>query len=632
MNRKGKLLLIGGILLFYSISLFRVYIAKNRLYSYRHAHPVGSWANLKGTVVSLPLKRGKSYKVLLATPFLAELHGRGDAPRPGDLILVRGRVMSMRGFRNPDGMDREAWYTRRGIVFPLYVRDWELLKARVLPFYRQIPLDFAAWGVARLKEDLGEEAGAVVSSLVLGFRQGMDWGTRSLFTSTGLGHLLAVSGFHMGVVFLFLYTIVRLFLKTGALFYPPSSMAWLPSRLALIPALFLLFFYLLVTGMPPSALRAFVMIACWVVARFLNRDRSLEGALVLAFFLMTLVNPLVIFKVGFQLTFAAMLGVLVVIRLVEPLEGWRAGLGGYVAMAFLVPLFTLPLILYHFHRFSPYSPLANLLFVVPAGLLVILGLFHLLLTPFPFLQGWVLFLEKVLISLFIKGLTLLSSLPGVSQWVTQREALFFSVLVVLGLGTFFLVRRGKRWAWALPFMVFMLFFVPRSQGILLLDMGKRGRALLFQGEEQVLVDAGVVRGFGAWSSLRNTLLRRDVKELDGLVVSRVIPSRASLIPRVLETFRVRRLFLPMEAENRSLEAAILQVARRKGLEVVRVVGPVAVGRISVLPGGKKRLEVVIGSLDLREDSRGWILRDRLLEPWVKGAIEIPEPGWGTGGS
>ena len=620
---------MGGLLLFYFLSVARIHVARDRLYSHRHAHPVGSFVSFKGTVVSLPWGKGGSYRVLLAGPFLVELHGRGEAPHPGDLVLVRGRVMSVRGFRNPGGMDREAWYTRQGVVFPLYVRDWELLKAGALPFYRQFPLDFAAWGVSRLRRDLGEEAGAVVSSLVLGFRQGMGWETKNLFTSTGLGHLLAVSGFHMGVVFLFLYTIARLILKTGALLYPPPSMAWLPSRLALVPALLFLLFYLLVTGTPPSALRAFVMIACWVVARFAGRDRSLEGALVLAFFLMTLANPMVIFKVGFQLTFAAMLGVVAVLWLVEPLDGWRAEIGGYVAMAFLVPLFTLPFILYHFHRFSPYAPLANLLFIVPAGLLVVLGLLHLLLFPLPFFQGWVVFLERVLISFLLKGLGFMASLPRASVWVTRMEAVFLSLLVVLGLASFFLVRRGKKWAFLLPFLALCVFFVPRPRGILLMDLGKRGGALLFQGEKEILVDAGLVRGRGGWASLRDALLWRDAIELDALVVSRIIPSRASLVPRVLENFKVKRLYLPVKAERKDLEVSILRVARAKEAEVVRVGEPLSVGPFSLVPRGKARLEVEIKPLILRETSKGWLWKGKLLKPWQRGAMEISGPDRGT---
>ena len=462
----------------------------------------------------------------------------------------------------------------------------------------------------------------MASSLVLGFRRGLDWETRQLFTSTGLGHLLAVSGFHMGVVFLFLYTIVRLFLKTYSLLRPPPSMDKLPSRRALPPSLGLLFFYLLVTGSPPSAQRAFIMIACWALAQFWSRDRSLEGALVLAFLVMTLANPTVITRVGFQLTFAAMVGVAAVLRWIESLEGWKAILGGYLAMALVIPLFTLPFILFHFHRLSPYSPLANLLFVFPAAVLVILGLAHLLLAPLH-LQGWLIPLEKGAMGLFTHGLALVSHLPGSSLWVTRKEALFLSALVVTGLTGIFLACKGLRWALVLPLGAFLFLAMPHPRGALVLDMGKRGRALLLQGERTVLVDAGVARGRGAWSSLRNALMWRDVHRLDALVVSRIIPSRASLVPRVLETFKVKALLLPTRGENRELERHILRVAQGRTASVVWVKTPMKLGEVILRPRGSKCLAVKIPSMKLAEGPRGWLWRGRLLEPWKTGAVAIP---------
>ncbi len=622
MTRRRHLIL-GGLLLsfLYLGSFLRVCTLRNHLRALRKAHPPGTSLALKGVVVSIPVRGRETFTVRLEAPFTVEVKGRGEPPRPGDLVRVVGKVSPLETFKNPWGMDRKAWYTREGIAFPLFARKWELLKARKLPFYRQWPLDFASWGIATFSRDLGRDEGPVAASLVLGFRRGLDWETRHLFTSTGLGHLLAVSGFHMGVVFLFIYTIIKLILRTYTLFHPVPSMDQLPSRRALVPSLLILFFYLLVTGAPPSARRAFIMIACWVLARLWNRDRSLEGALLLAFGIMTLLDPLAIQRVGFQLTFAAMVGVVVVLRLVEKLEGWKAILGGYLAMALVIPLFTLPLILFHFHRFTPYSPLANLLFVLPAGILVMLGLVHLLLAALS-LQGWIILLEKTALEVFTRGLGAVSHLPGGNLWVTRKEALFLSALVVTGLLGTLLAKKGKRWAQTLPLAALVFLLLPSPRGALVLDMGKRGRALLFQGGETILVDAGVARGRGAWSSLRNALLWRNVHRLDALVVSRVIPSRASLVPRVLETFKTRTLYLPPAKGKPALTEGIVQVARRKGTRLMKLEKELHLDGLQVRRG-RRGLEVSIPSLGLETRKGGWYWRGKPLEPWRTGAIEIP---------
>lgn len=539
---------------------------------------------------------------------------------PGDLLLVRGRVMGVKGFRNPGGFRRERWYTLKGIAFPIYAYRTVLLKARALPLFRQRTLGLRARGVRLFSQDLGRE-GVVLSSLVLGFRQGMDWETRSLFTDTGLGHLLAVSGFHMGVVFFLLYTFFLVSFRTlNMAWNPPASL--IPSRMALMPALALLFVYLFLTGTHPSAVRAFVMIACWVMARLLDRERSLEGALAFAFILMVLWNPLYIMDVGFQLTFAAMLGVVLVVRAVEPLEGWKALVGGYVVMALVVPLFTLPLLLFYFHRFSPYAPLANLLFIFPVGLLVTLGVLHLSIAFLQPLKVVVIFLEKGLLFLILKGLAYMKSLPATPYWVTKRETLFISALIFLLLFAYLARRRlGKR-GLLLPLLSLLVLFHPSPRGALVLDMGRRGRALLVQMGESMVVDGGAW-GEGAWSSLRDALLWRDVKTIDALVVSRVIPSRASLVPWLLDAFKVRRLYLPEKGERVDLEKKITDMAWRRGVEVLRVDASMGVGPLALRPLGRRALMVKIGALGLHEENRGWYQGKRLLKPWERGAIDLP---------
>ena len=579
--------------------------------------------SLEGKIVSLPRIRGDAYSALLESKdLLFEVHGRGDIPLPGDLMLVRGRVMGVKGFRNPGGFLKERWYTFKGIASPVYAYRTVLLKAHALPLFRQRILDLRARGVRLFSEDLGQE-GVVLSSLVLGFRQGMDWKTRSLFTDTGLGHLLAVSGFHMGVVFFFLYTCFLVSFRTLTMVWEPSPY-FLPSRMALIPTLALLFVYLFLTGAHLSAVRAFVMIACWVVARFLDRERSLEGALAFAFILMVLWNPFYIMDIGFQLTFAAMLGVVLVVRAVKPLEGWKAFVGGYVAMALVVPLFTLPFLLFHFHRFSPYAPLANILFVFPVGLLVILGVLHLSIAFLKPLKAMVVFLEKGLLFLILKGLVYMKSLPASPYWVTKRETLFISGTIFLLVCAYLTRHRFGKKALLLPLLGFAILFYPFPRGVLVLDMGESGRALLVQSEKNMMVDAGA-KGKTAWSSLRDALLWRDVKTIDALVVSRVIPSRASLVPLLLDTFKVKRLYLPAKGERTDLERKITDVALRRGAEILRVSASVDMGPLMLRPLDSKALTVKINALGLHEGKKGWYQGERLLKPWEKGAIPLSLP-------
>lgn len=211
---------------------------------------------------------------------------------------------------------------------------------------RQALLLYARMGIS------GEE-GAIVKAISLGEKQSLSRMQRTAFSSSGLSHLLALSGFHLTI----LVTLVNVLLLR-------SYLPWRLRRLMALLVIPALWAYAALTGFSPSLVRAVVMCSLLQVAFLLGREYSMLNALGMAAVVMLAVNPLTLLDVGFQLSFASMLAIgLMALPEINRL-GNHGKIGSAVLSTFLITvsctLFTMPLVAYYFGRVPVLSVLSNL--------------------------------------------------------------------------------------------------------------------------------------------------------------------------------------------------------------------------------------------------------------------------------
>ncbi|MDB5034567.1 MAG: internalization-related competence protein ComEC/Rec2 [Chlorobi bacterium] len=281
-------------------------------------------------------------------------------PRNGDHIGLAGDALFPSGPLNPGGIDSRALLHARGIGMTILLRHASSIDIisrgdRALTDLLVDPIRDRARAFAG--SHVGGAEGGILRALLIGEREYVDSGSRDAFMRTGTIHLLAVSGFNVGLIALVLF----------------MALSWIPSRamqfLLFVPLLGL---YVLATGADPSILRAAVMAAAFMGARVGSRISRPLNTLAFAAMLILLLNPSALFTAGFQLSFASVAGIIIIYPGLErPLF---AKVGGLRHRAFLLlparwlllsisaQLFTLPFVLYHFG----YLPVISLLINMPA--------------------------------------------------------------------------------------------------------------------------------------------------------------------------------------------------------------------------------------------------------------------------
>lgn len=301
---------------------------------------------------------------------------RNRPPRIGDILRFRGQLYAA------DSTDYDRYMRRtRGIVGRCFAGRTTLLEHA--PTWRTRIEQFRQRLGERLQPDttLGSDsadaAAAVMQALTLGDSSGINRELRDRYARTGVAHLLAVSGLHVGIIFLILNLLfgwMRLFRKGRVL-----------SGIGIVGALCL---YAVLTGLSPSVIRAVVMFSLLQIGLMLSRSTNSLNTWCAAALLLLLGNPYLLYHIGFQLSFAATAAIITlyppVARRWMPRTAALRWLWSLTWVGLAAQLGTFPLVLYHFGQIQWGGIVLNpiLWFTVPA---IIIGSLASLVNPWPWL-------------------------------------------------------------------------------------------------------------------------------------------------------------------------------------------------------------------------------------------------------
>ena len=278
----------------------------------------------------------------------------------------------------PGGYDfaRRAFFERLGATGFAYGRCRPIALEPPSSWFDRQRLTLAAMRSdlsAVIQEAAPGRGGAIAAALVTGDRASIDEATNIALRDSGLGHLLSVSGIHMGVVGGLVFAMV---LWTLSLI-PPIALRFPVKKIAAVVALIVLAAYLVVSGSSVPALRSFVMACVAFGAILLDRPAISMRGLALAALIVTLLFPEAVLEPGYQMSFAATMALVALFEMMkraphEPalptpgpligaLQSSARGIGGVLLISLVAGIATDPFAIYHFQRFSIYSLPANLI-------------------------------------------------------------------------------------------------------------------------------------------------------------------------------------------------------------------------------------------------------------------------------
>ena len=392
---------------------------------------------IDGVIIGSPLRRPNGQRIEIDASRLKSLDGvinikgkvlvtigRGEMSQlaRGDIIRIRGRLKRVVGFHNPGGFDYERYMAYQKIWCRMWVAPnrVEVLSRISHPSLTHRIDAFRQRLANRIDDSVTGDSRSILKALVIGDRWGISPSLRRDFNRTGTGHLLAISGLHIGIVATVAFFVFRWLLGHSRMLLRRAWIIRVAALLTFIPVIC----YGVMAGMSPSTQRAVMMVAVFLLAYLTGKLQDTLNTLAVAAWIILAIDPPSLFSISFQLSFAAV--AFIVFGFSQPwpkrntLPGPHIGIINrvvtMVGVTILAIMGTLPLVMDRFNEVSLIGVGTNLLAIPLVGFIAVpLGLMGMFIFPVSsflstiFFQGagWV-------IDAFLTGISFLSGIDSIS--------------------------------------------------------------------------------------------------------------------------------------------------------------------------------------------------------------------------
>ncbi|PTB96054.1 hypothetical protein C9994_09065 [Marivirga lumbricoides] len=346
----------------------------------------------------------------------------------GDEVLIRGKLTELTEPSNPEEFNYKRFSGFNRVYHQQYVLQENIClidrnSGNIIVAASIKTRKFLEKQVEKYIQDA--RSLAIAKALTLGIKEELDNDLRNAYAAAGAMHVLAVSGLHVGIIFIIVSIVLKKwrYHKKGRFFF------------ALI-SLLTLWFYAFITGLSPSVLRAATMFSFIILAQTARRRTNIYNTLAASAFVLLCYNPYLIFSVGFQLSYLAVAGIVFFQPKIYHLLQFKYTLADKVwqitCVSIAAQLVTAPLGLLYFHQFPTYFFLSNLV-VIPGAVVILNGTLLVLLFSFiPIVASALGFLLDYIIrfvNLLVFGLDIFpgSIIDGV--YITTIEAWLIYFLI-----------------------------------------------------------------------------------------------------------------------------------------------------------------------------------------------------------
>lgn len=414
-----------------------------------------------------------------------------------DRILIKGGLDAVEPPTNPHQFDYRKYLANQGVYHSTYKpsHEWKMLeKGRGNPLYRAA-YDLRSRFLTIFRDNgISGDEYAVVSALILGYRDTLDDDLRQKFAAAGAMHVLCVSGLHVGIIYLII---------SGMLGFMKRK-KWM-SVLRVILILLIIWCYAMITGFSPSVLRASTMFSFVTFGTSMKRHTNIYNTLAASAFLLLLINPYMITQVGFQLSYVAVLGIVAMQPYLYKLwvpDWWLLDKAwAIITVSIAAQLATFPIAVHYFHQFPAFFLLTNLIVIPLAGFIIYTGLLVLVLSFIPLVSSFFAAILAYLVRFMNESVSFIEGLPASTfdgLVISWTEA-FIIYGLFLTMGSFLLTPRAKKLQLSLcllilfaGFGVFRDYHTARQQKFIVYDIpGHSGYDLIHKDKAIAFADSAV---------------------------------------------------------------------------------------------------------------------------------------------
>ncbi|HEX6170220.1 MAG TPA: ComEC/Rec2 family competence protein [Chitinophagaceae bacterium] len=474
------------------------------------------------TLLENPVEKTKSYKANASVDLILKqdssiktkgtiiLYFKKDSSLSrleyGSRLVISKPLQQIKNSGNPGGFNYKQYSLFQGITHQVYlqasvpsgkVNEFAVLPTTNKTFFQQFINKSRSKVLSILRTNIkGEKELGLAEALLIGYKDDLDKTLVQSYSNTGVVHVIAISGLHLGLI----YWLLTWFFKP----LQKRKLSWLRPIFILTG----LWLFSLLAGAQPSVLRSAFMFTCIVLGDSFARKSSIYNALALSALLLLCINPYWLWDVGFQLSYAAVLSIVIFMQPIYHLFYIKNKILDYTwklnAVTIAAQILTVPIGVYHFHQFPLTFLLTNFL-AVPLSSFILLDEILLCIISFiPPLAAiigqfiswliWIMnsYIERIEMLSFslwdglqisiLQAILLLMAAAGFGFWLMEKSkpGLKYALAALFG----FALLRTVSFIQANNRQQLIVYNVPQKTAIDFID----GRKYLFVGDPDLLAD------------------------------------------------------------------------------------------------------------------------------------------------
>jgi len=381
----------------------------------------------------------------------------------GDRILINKNLQAIKNSGNPGAFNYERYAAFQQTFHNVFLKekDWALLPEKNVNGFKQFIFTARANILNSLRKNIstGKDELGIAEALLIGYTNDLDKDLVQAYSNTGVVHIIAISGMHLGLIYVML---VWLFARI-----PLVNKSKLVQVVLILSCLWL---FSLLTGASASVLRSAVMFTFITIGKNLDKKSSIYNSLAASAFVMLCYNPCFLWDVGFQLSYLAVVGIIVfqkpIYNLVYIKNKWLDNVWKLMAISLAAQILTFPVCIYYFHQFPNLFLITNIIAVPLSSVILYAEIFLIAFSWIPFagvyagkITGWLVWLmNKVILTVNDLSFAVWDKIPatilstcllyavviGISAWlINKNKPVFkFSLMALLA---FVMVQAYGKW-------------------------------------------------------------------------------------------------------------------------------------------------------------------------------------------
>lgn len=574
-----------GILVFYALGAFQ-FLCVESINNGKFAQYASEYVRVRGYIASEPdLKESKvSYivkveeigfnddfsgvkgKILLSSA----LDKNTIALEYGGEVVFDGQLNLPKGVRNPGGFDYRRYLAQKGVSAVVFAMGGDIRKGSG----NKSSILADAGRVVRkrivnvIENSMPVQQSGLLNGILIGYREGLTEEVQKAFSDAGLTHIMAVSGANIAFMMApLLFLFKKLHIKHNISY-------------SLVIAFLVFFVY--ITGFEPSVLRAVIMGIVILLGRMLMREPDIYSSLAFSSIVLLVYSPYMLFNIGFQLSFAATLSLVLLnksVRKLLCLKFIHPKVVDILSATISAQLGVLPITLFYFNKLSIISVLTNLLVVPLIEVITVLGMAMAVLGQISLLLSQILgYLNCLLLSFVLYVTKLASEIPFATiRTVTPSLIAVLAYYFMLGFLVLYYPGRknSKTLRYAAAFIVlttlivFTIELLPGKLEVVFLDVGEGDSAFIRTScGKTVLIDGGgstnpTVKSKIGDSVLIPFLLDSGVSSIDLIIATHGHTDHIQGLFPVLQQFKVDNLVIPSLEDEKDFLGLLTEASTRK---------------------------------------------------------------------